>query len=106
MAKKSHTLLYIGLAAIAGLGLYAYMKSSQLAWTNPANAAEVTTITAWINSMSEPSRTSFMNYFTTRATQSDMDNLNALITQYWNLNQPPPGNLDNFWTNLGVAVNS
>lgn len=100
---KSHTMLYIGLAAIAGIGIYAYMQSTQKPWTLPANAAQVAAITNWINQTSNP--TGWLNYFKNTTAQSDLDNMNALITQYWAINAPPVGALETFFMQLNAAVN-
>lgn len=96
--KKTHTFLWIGLVGIGLLAAYEFLLKPS-AWTVPANAAMVTAITNWINSIgTQQSRTNWMNYMM-KGSQTDINNMYALITQYWDQNISPPGDLTAYFVN-------
>lgn len=101
---KSHTLLWIGLLGIAGIVAYE-MFANVKPWTSTANAVPVAAISAWINQVGGSSGNNWLNYFTTQGTQADINNMYALISQYWGQNITPPGDLTAYFSNLNTQLN-
>lgn len=99
--KKSHTILWIGLLGIAGIVLYEMMGAGT-PWKSSSNAAIVTALSNWANSIGNSVTTNnWMTFWQTSATQTDLNNMYALITQYWGQNVTPPADLTNYF----VAIN-
>lgn len=98
-----------GASSASSPGQSSASSPAVLPWANPANAAEVDTITGWINSFPPASATSaqqWFKYMQTMGTQQDIDTMSTLILEYWGPNIAPSYTLDNYFTNLGNKVNS
>jgi hypothetical protein len=110
MKKNTKKVLLLGGVAAAGvafwyffLGPGASSSSSTAAWTNPANAAMVSYIKAWIPPNPAPWQQALINAMPGIG-QSDLQNLYALI-QFWNSGATtyPPALLA-WWTTYSAAI--
>lgn len=105
MNAKQKKYLIAGVAVAAAAGAYFFFFADPSSpWTFPANVAKANTIAAWY--LSTPNASQWKTFFTTKATQADIDNMYALITMYWDQNVQPPTDITNYFTQTSNYVDT
>jgi hypothetical protein len=125
--KKSHTLLYAGLAAAAVLG-FAWWRSQQVTtaapattvpsggtstvtpnttpWFQPQNASIAQYIKTWMLGATPAQQASLNAYLANYATQTDISNLYTVVSQYFNAGQGLASNtaLNGWWDQFATEI--